>query len=70
MELIKLFEELSCKYQSLVFELTWDKIADWYLVIRHRDSETIIFEGNVGKFDYLAAQALIAMYDWLDEREN
>lgn len=67
--LFKLYYKAHLEYQSLILELTHDKIADWTLSIVHRDSHTTIFESNSVFLTDLAAQGYLALKKWLDQKD-
>ena len=59
----------ACHYvkQSLVLELTHDKLMDWSLMICHRDSGTVIFESNSSSLNILCAKGYVALEKWASE---
>ena len=65
--LLKYYEACHCVKQSLVFELTHDKVMDWSLMICHRDSGTIIFDSNNGSLNVLCAECYVALERWARE---
>jgi len=68
-KLLKFYEACHSVRQSLWLTLEHDKIADWYLTIRHGDSSTIIFESNECSLNLLCAHAYIALEKWAREDE-
>ena len=68
-KLLKFYEACHCVRQSLWLTLEHDKIADWYLTIRHGDSSTTIFESNECSLNLLCAHAYIALEEWAREDE-
>lgn len=68
--LIKLFKAYSKIKQSLVIEINWDKTADWYVYIEHRDSKTIIFDENWASLEFVCARAFEKLVEWGQEFED
>lgn len=66
-KLLKLYNKLQAREQSLQLVLEHDKFMDWTLLIFHRDSETIVFEGQHTDPDFLCTQAYVALYNWFLE---
>ena len=67
-ELIKLYERCHNKRQSLILEITHDKICDWSIYIKHRDSETTIYDGN-GDLNEQVCRAYLALKQWALEED-
>ena len=68
-ELIKLYEKCHCEKQSLVLEITHDKICDWTIYIEHRDdSFTIIYDG-CGELNEQVCRAYLALKEWAIEED-
>lgn len=65
--LLKYYEACHYVKQSLVLELTHDKVMDWSLMICHRDSETVIFDSNNSSLNVLCAECYIALERWASE---
>ena len=65
--LTKLFEEYANIKQSLILNITWDKIADWCVYIEHQDSNTIIFDENGVSLELVCAKAFIKLAEWGEE---
>lgn len=42
-ELIKLFEQMQRKKASMVLNISFDRVADWYIEFVWRDKEIILF---------------------------
>ena len=42
-ELIKLFERMQSVKQSMVLDISFDRVADWYIEFVWRDKEIILF---------------------------
>lgn len=68
--LMKLFKAYSKIKQSLVIEINWDKTADWYVYIEHRDSKTIIFDENWASLELVCARAFEKLVEWGQEFED
>ena len=66
--LLKVYYEAYLKYQSLVLGLTHDKYEDWALIIKHEDSNTVIFDSDGAYLTDLAARGYAALRQWLDEK--
>ena len=66
-KLLELYEKLQTEKQSMTFELTHDKVMDWYIRIYHRDSKTEIYSGN-GMLEDTICEAYLALRKW--ETEN
>ena len=69
-KLMKLFKEYANKKQSLVFDISWDKINDWSIYIEHRDSQTVIFDENYASIEYASARAFEKLVEWGQEFED
>ncbi len=67
-ELIKLYERCHYKRQSLVLEITHDKICDWSIYIKHKDSATTIYDGN-GDLNEQVCRAYLALKEWAIEED-
>lgn len=59
-ELIKLYEKCHYEKQSLILEITHNKICDWRIYIKHGDSKTIIYHGN-GELTEQICRAYLAL---------
>ena len=68
--LMKLFNEYAKVKQSLVIEITWDKVADWTIYIEHRDSKKIIFYENWGSLEFACTRAFLNLEEWGREYED
>lgn len=64
---MKFFQECANVKQSLVLTLEWDKCADWFCEIKHRDSGVIVFSGDSHSLNLLAAQGYLALEEWARE---
>ena len=67
-ELIKLYERCHNERQSLILEITHDKICDWSIYIKHRDSATTIYDGN-GDLNEQVCRAYLALKEWAIEED-
>ena len=67
-ELIKLYERCHHKKQSLILEITHDKICNWSIYIQHRDSATTIYDGN-GDLNEQTWRAYLALKQWALEED-
>jgi hypothetical protein len=68
--LMKLFTAYAMRKQSLVIEITWDKVADWTIYICHRDSNTVIFDENWPSLHFGCARAFEKLAEWGKEYED
>ena len=69
-KLMKLFKEYANKKQSLVLDISWDKVANWSIYIEHRDSETVIFDESYASLEYVSARAFEKLVEWGQEFED
>ena len=69
MEFMNLFNQYNITYQSLELDITWDKVADWCLLLYHSDSNTVISKLQESDYNRLMAQAYLDFTDWLVEKQ-
>ena len=67
-ELIKLYKKCHYQKQSIILEITHDKMFDWTICIRHEDSATTIYSGN-GDLDEQVCRAYLALKQWAIEED-
>ena len=67
-ELIKLYEKCHYEKQSLVIEITHDKICDWGIYIKHENSKTTIYSGN-GALTEQVCRAYLALNEGAIEED-
>lgn len=66
----ELLDKATSQYQSITFEITWDKWTDWCISIKHNQSNTIIYEGQKSLKEQLFAEAYLALLNWFIDKNG
>ena len=69
-KLMRYFEALQSKRQSMIITLEYNKTFGWVLEIWHRDSNTKIFYSDNCSLNLTCAMGYVALEDWAIEFDD